>query len=134
MSTIVFLWWPFVIYSGWVTVASIANTSAYLTKIGWSGFGASGIFWTVLMIIIATAINLYVTWKRNMRTFALVGAWALIAIAVANKGVQELIVIIAFVSAGILIVSSTIHAIKNRVSHPLSQLVRSKSTGHPAEK
>jgi len=41
ISVIAFLWWPFVFYSGWVTVASIANVSSYLVKIGWDGFGIS---------------------------------------------------------------------------------------------
>ena len=64
-SVILFLWWPFVIYSGWVTVASIANLSAYLVKIGWNGFGISDMIWTLIMILIATIINLMVIWKRN---------------------------------------------------------------------
>ncbi|MDX1470894.1 MAG: tryptophan-rich sensory protein, partial [Flavobacteriaceae bacterium] len=73
LPTILFVWWPFVIYSGWVTVASIANVSAYLVKLGWDGFGLSEVFWTVSLIIVAVIINLLVTWRRNMREFALVG-------------------------------------------------------------
>ena len=113
-SVILFLWWPFVIYSGWVTVASIANVSSYLVKIGWNGFGISPEIWTLIMIVIATALNLTITWKRNMREFALVGAWALIAIGVANNRNSSLIAYAAFFTAAILIVSSALHAFKNR--------------------
>ncbi|MFT6868999.1 MAG: hypothetical protein ACJAYY_002739 [Paraglaciecola sp.] len=113
-SVILFLWWPFVIYSGWVTVASIANVSSYLVKIGWNGFGISPEIWTLIMIAIATALNLTITWKRNMREFALVGAWALIAIGVANNRNSSLIAYVAFFTAAILIVSSALHAFKNR--------------------
>lgn len=119
LSVIVFLWWPFVIYSGWVTVASIANISAYLVKIAWDGFGVSPVIWTVIMIAIATIINLAITWIRNMREFAMVGAWALIAIGVANKNGTDFIIYTAYGAALVLIVSSGIHGFINRKTNPL---------------
>lgn len=33
-NTIFWLWWPICLYSGWIAVATIANISAYLSKIG----------------------------------------------------------------------------------------------------
>ena len=117
-SIIVFVWWPFVIYAGWVTVASIANISTYLIKIGWDGFGISEMTWTIIMIGIAVVINLVITWKRNMREFALVGAWALVGIGNANKGINDTITGIAFVSAGVLLLSVAIHGYKNRATNP----------------
>ena len=122
ISTILFLWWPFTFYSGWVTVASIANVSSYLVKTDWDGFGISPVIWTISMIGIATLVNIMVTWKRNMREFALVGAWALIAIAVANKSEQETIYITAVVAAILLLVSSGIHGFKNRATNPFIKL------------
>ena len=74
------------------------------------------------MIGIATLVNIMVTWKRNMREFALVGAWALIAIAVANKSEQETIYITAVVAAVLLLVSSGIHGFKNRATNPFIKL------------
>lgn len=123
IAVILFLWWPFVIYSGWLTVACIANVSVYLSKIGWEGLGMSPIFWTILMIVAATLLNLTVTWKRNMREFALVGAWALIAIAVANWNSQESIKITALVATGILVLSSVIHSIKNKETNPAKKCI-----------
>jgi len=35
-----FIYWPFALYSGWITVASIDNISASLTKIGWEGWAS----------------------------------------------------------------------------------------------
>ena len=122
IGTILFLWWPFVIYSGWVTVASIANVSAWLEKLQWNGFGLSDASWTIVMILIATLINLMVTWRRNMREFALVGAWALIAIAVANSKAYPLVRIIATTAAVVLIASSLWHGWKNRAANPLRKL------------
>ena len=121
ISVILFLWWPFVIYSGWVTVASIANVASYLTKIGWDGFGLSDVVWTIIMIVIAVVINLMVTWKRNMREFALVGAWTLVAIAVANNGAYESISLVSLIAATILMISSGIHGFKNRHTNPINK-------------
>lgn len=110
-TTKLFVWWPFVIYSGWVTVASIANVATYLIKINWTGFGVSPFTWTVILISVATIINLIVTWKRNMPAFAFVGSWALIAIGVANQ--EYNLVVIANAAAGILMVSSLLNIFKN---------------------
>lgn len=119
---IVFVWWPFVIYSGWVTVASIANVSTYLIKIGWDGFGISEVTWTFVFITIAIFINQYVIWKRNMREFAIVGAWALVGIGNANSMTNENIMYFAFSSAVILIISALIHGFKNRATNPFMKL------------
>ena len=122
LPVIAFLWWPFVVYSGWVTVASIANISAWLKKIEWSGLGLSEAFWAVSMIVVAGIINLLLTWTRNMREFALVGAWALIAIAVANWDVSPAVMYSALITAVILISSSGIHGYLNRATSPLRKL------------
>ncbi|MDC7994814.1 tryptophan-rich sensory protein [Altibacter sp. HG106] len=119
ISVIAFLWWPFVFYSGWVTVASIVNVAAYLTSENWDGFGLSETIWTVIMIVVAVLINLVVTWTRNMREFALVGAWALVGIGMANQATDTTLAATAFIAAGILCVSSGIHGFKNRHTNPM---------------
>lgn len=118
LEKIAFVWWPFSLYSGWITVALIADLAAYLTKIKWNGFGISEIAWTIIMMIIAGIINLIITWKRNMREFALVGAWALVAIAVSNWNVEKSIAYSAITIAVILFISSSIHAYRNRANNP----------------
>lgn len=127
VPVIVFFWWPFVIYSGWVTVASIANVSAYLVKIGWSGFGLSPVVWTIIMISLASVINLVIIWKRNMSAFAIVGAWALIAIGLANQNVETMVAKTAFVAVGILIGSSIVHWIKNFKTSLIAKLLKLKT-------
>lgn len=121
IPVIAFLWWPFVFYSGWVTVASIACVASYLTKIGWDGFGISEVVWTIVMIIVATIINLLVIYKRNMREFALVGAWALIAIAVANHDKHMVIVYAGTIAAAILICASMLHGYLNKATSPIEK-------------
>ncbi|MDO1502604.1 hypothetical protein Q2T40_21045 [Winogradskyella maritima] len=66
-------------------MATIANISAYLTKLGWDGGFISEEIWTILMIFAAVVINLLIILKRNMREFAMVGVWALVAIYIRHK-------------------------------------------------
>lgn len=122
LKKIAFVWWPFCLYSGWITVALVADMAAWLTKIHWNGFGISGVVWAIIMIIIAGVINLIVTWKRNMREYALVGAWALVAIAVANWNSKQSIFIAAIGVAVVLVISSGIHAYINRETNPIKNL------------
>ena len=114
MKQIAFVWWPFSLYAGWITVALIANIAAWLTKINWDGFGLSSITWTIIMIIIAGIIYLLMTWQRNMREYALVGVWGLLAIAVANWTTEPSIVQSSIIISVIIFLSSTVHAIRNR--------------------
>lgn len=114
LKKIAFEWWPFAIYVGWIAVALIANIAAYLTKMEWTGFGISAVSWTVVMIGIAAVLNLYLTWNRNMRESAMVGAWALIAIFVANRNQNETVAISALIAAAILVISGAIHGYRNR--------------------
>lgn len=107
------VWWPFTVYAGWISVALIANIAAFLTKSGWEGLGLSENLWTVLMIIAAGLVYLFITWTRNMREIGLVGTWALIAVAMANKGINPDIYTTALITAIITGLSSTAHAIRN---------------------
>jgi len=108
LQTAVFLRLPFYIYSGWISVALIANVSAYLKKIGWSGFGFSETTWTIIMFAVATLVHLYMVWKRDMVSFALVAVWALVAIAVANQNHNETVYISAIVTAVFLALNAVI--------------------------
>ena len=116
-KTVVFEWWPFAIYLGWIAVALIANIAAYLTKIEWGGFGISNVSWTIIMIVTATGLNLFLTWNRALRESAMVGAWALVAIAVSNWNGEQSIVQSAIVAAAILLINNAIHAYVNRGNH-----------------
>lgn len=85
-----FVWIPFSLYSGWLTVALIADIAAYLTKINWKGFGIPEATWCMLMIFVAGALHIYVAWKRRLYWFSLVSVWALIGIAAANEDVSNI--------------------------------------------
>ncbi len=124
LKKIALVWWPFCLYSGWISVALIADISAWLTKIKWNGFGISAETWTIIMMLIAGILNLLITWKRNMREFALVGAWALVAIAVNNKSSHQPVFFVAIAIAVILVISTFIHGYKNRKTSPFKNIFR----------
>ncbi|HAZ26697.1 MAG TPA: hypothetical protein DCY95_20765, partial [Algoriphagus sp.] len=105
------------LYSGWIAVATIADFSAYLAKVGWTG-GSNELTWTLIMILVATALNLWIIYTRNMREFALVGAWALIAIAVRHWEVIQEIQWISAAGAVTIILYAGAHGFKNRKSNP----------------
>jgi len=118
LRTIATVWWPFCLYSGWITVAVIANVSAVFVKWGWNGLGLEPETWAVVMAIVAGVIYLLMTWTRNMREYASVGAFGLIAVGVADQQRAPSAAITAFVVAGILVVSSGIHGYRNRAYSP----------------
>ncbi|MBN3580874.1 hypothetical protein JYB64_00645 [Algoriphagus aestuarii] len=115
---IFWLWWPICIYSGWIAVATIANISAYLAKIGWTG-PFNEVTWTMIMIGIGAAVNLFMIQTRNMREFAMVGVWAFIAIAVRHWESIPEIQWTAAIASLILFVAASIHGYKNRATSPL---------------
>ena len=107
------VWWPIGLYSGWIAVATIANIAAFLAKIGWQGF-LGEVPWTVIMIIVATAVNFLVLYRRNMPVFAGVGVWALVAIAARHWDSMPIIQWTAVAGAIILVGSIGWFLIKQR--------------------
>jgi hypothetical protein len=122
-STIALVWWPICLYSGWISVATIANVSAYLIKLEWEGAPFSEISWTVIMIVIATILNLVMIWKRNMREFAAVGVWALFAIYVRHKDSLETIAFTALAGSILIFVYMAWHGFQNRKTNPFFKSV-----------
>ncbi len=117
LPVIAFVWWPISAYSGWIAVASIANVSAWLTTTGWD-LWLSEVTWTVIMIIVATLVNLFMIANRHMREFAAVGIWALIAIAVRHGESEPEIQYAAIAGAIILAAAIGLHAYKFRDTLP----------------
>lgn len=124
-STIIFGWLPIGIYAGWIAVATIANVAAYLSKLNWDGAFFSEQQWTVIMMGIATLVNIFMVWKRNMREFAFVGIWALYAIYNRHTGSIDALANMALTCSIILVVVVLAHFIQNRKTNPF---LNSKTT------
>ncbi len=121
---IAFVWWPICIYLGWIIVASVANVTVFLVSLGWEGGFLSPAGWAIAMIGVATIIYLLLLHYRNMREAALVGVWALIAIAVRQWSQQPEIVGAALVASAFLLIIVASHASKNHETLPLKKIKR----------
>ena len=71
---------PFSLYLWWICVATIANMSTWLVNIGRSGLWISDVYWTMIVIVVATILALFSLFKKNNIIFALVIIRAFIGI------------------------------------------------------
>jgi len=106
-----FLTVPLRVYLGWISVATIANATALLVKLGWGGFGLDPRFWTVLVIAAGLAVALgFSQWKREVAA-PLVVVWAYLGIVLKRTAVDadySRPVWIAAAAAGALILASIV--------------------------
>ncbi len=119
---IAFSWWPICLYSGWITVATIANIALYLTKIGWNGAFLTEVQWTIILMVVATLINLVIIYKRSMREFAAVGVWALFAIYIRHQDSLEILAYTALACSAVLLSVILFHGYSNRKTNPFFKL------------
>ncbi|MFJ7929673.1 TspO/MBR family protein [Peribacillus sp. NPDC096448] len=105
---------PFSVYTGWVSVATIANISYYLTYIKWDGFGVSRLNWTIFLQIAATTLAFVFAGKNRDWCYPLVFVWAFIGIGIRNSGAYPIITDISYILAAITFIVSITIFIKNR--------------------
>jgi hypothetical protein len=67
-------------YVGWVTVASIVDVSITLSTIGTAG----NVGWSVVMLLVALVLYMYIVFKFRDAVWGFVFAWATLFINVAN--------------------------------------------------
>ena len=77
---------PFGLYLGWITVATIANASVVQSALGWNDLWTGESTWTQAKLAIAAAIAGFVIFKRRDIVFTLVVAWAAVGISVGQAG------------------------------------------------
>ncbi|MBC2838514.1 tryptophan-rich sensory protein [Robiginitalea sp. SC105] len=121
IGTIAYVWWPICLYSSWISVAAIANAALYLNYMGWDGWGLGAINWTVALILVAIALNVFMVLSRNMREFALVGAWALLAIAVRHREASGFLLYTPLAGTALLGILAAWHGFRNRATNPMEK-------------
>jgi hypothetical protein len=77
-----FIWAPFSVYFGWITVASIANITVFLVSIGWNGFGIVDYVWTSIILLVGAFIGILRMHKDKNFAYGLVLVWAYIGILI----------------------------------------------------
>lgn len=93
---------PFSLYLGWISVATIANVSVYLTYVEWGGFGIPEVTWAALLITIAGILGLFLIGRVPSVAGTLAVAWGLTGIYYKLSGAETAyylqILIIVFVA------------------------------------
>lgn len=92
---------PFSLYTGWISVATIACISAGLYSIGWNGFGIADEIWAAALMVIALLIVGFTVWKFRDWVWALVYIWAIVAIAMRFTSIAP-VYITAYACASIM--------------------------------
>ena len=96
---------PFSVYLGWITVATIANITAWLVTISWDGFGISDVTWTIIVLCVATLLTLILLYKRRDIAYSLVIIWALLGIVIKRMQDQTEIATTATIAIVIIIIA-----------------------------
>jgi len=76
---------PFSLLSGWLSVATIANFSTVFVYMGWQGPVMTQVIITMIMIVFAGLIGIYVCARCKDFVFPFVISWACVAIAVSRS-------------------------------------------------
>lgn len=71
-----FLYLPFSIYLGWISVATIANITALLVGLNWGAWGISEVTWMIIILFIGAIIGILRSIKNKNIPYLLVFIWA----------------------------------------------------------
>lgn len=99
------------LYLGWVTIATAANVSAWLTDIGFDGFGLDPEIWGVTVVVVAAIVGIATAMVgRGRFTPAIALAWGLSWLAVARLTGEpdSRIVAIAAIIAAVLVLTAAV--------------------------
>lgn len=116
---IICVWWPLLIYTGWVTMASVVNIASLLKS--FDVILSPLISCTVLLLVTIGLLVLLV--KRNVRELLLASTWAIVAIGVQQLSGDKTVAYTACIAAIILLISLFIHAYRHRRSNMVKNLV-----------
>ncbi len=95
---------PFSIYLGWISVATIANMTSVLDYLNWGGWGLSPELWTVIMLLAGVGLAFGMASSRGDVAYGLVIIWAYAGIAVKNSG-TPLVATAAWIAVGLVMLA-----------------------------
>lgn len=73
---------PFSIYLGWISVATIANVSAWLVSLGFKSEGVMANIWTIVVLVVAGMLAVQMVKQYKDYGYAAVVIWAYIGILI----------------------------------------------------
>lgn len=96
---------PFNVYLGWISVATIANVTAFLVTLNWNGFGLEPSLWTILVLLVGGFLASAMLLQHKVISYALVVIWAFAGIILKRSSqliVEQGIIICAYFVIAIL--------------------------------
>ena len=81
----------FGVYLGWILIATVANFTAGLVSVGWSGWGLPEVGWTIIMIAAGLAVAAFCMIKLNNPFLAVAVSWAFLGIYLKRASDQPMI-------------------------------------------
>ena len=84
--------------------------------------------WAMIMIVVATALNLAMLYFRSMREFVMVGIWAISAIAYRQWDVYPNIQWTAVICCIVLGFATAYHAYLNWETNPMYKMLNKQHT------
>jgi len=104
---------PFSLYLGWISVATVANTTQLLDYLQWSRWGLAAETWMMIILAVVVGLAGTVAWQRRDVIYLLVLVWALAGIAVKQSAVS-LVANGAWAAAGIIAVFAVLSLFRAR--------------------
>lgn len=105
---------PTSLYLGWISVATIANITAYLVSVGVTtgALGLSAPVWSAVLVVIAAAIGVFFLARFHDYAFALVLLWAFYGVYVARPDAATVVTGVAI--AAVLVVLGALLSLRTR--------------------
>jgi hypothetical protein len=121
-----FIFIPFSVYLGWISVATIANFTAFFVDTSWTGFGMEEVYWAVILIFVALLLSLIVLRRERDYFFNFVIIWAFFGIYSRHKSIltddSNLVTNVALIALSTLIIATIVFLIQKSIfknRHPV---------------
>jgi hypothetical protein len=92
----------FGVYLGWICIATIANVTALLVNIKWTGFNIPQETWTIIMIFIGAVLIGLTVYRLKNPFIGLAVVWAFIGIAIKRQDDYRSIFISAIIALSLV--------------------------------
>lgn len=109
---------PFSLYLGWITVATIANVTSLLDYLKWNAWGVAPELWTVIMLAVAVIVAGLLFATRRDSTYLFVLVWAFAGIAIKHSAVPA-VTTAAWVATGLVALMAVANLALKRKLIPL---------------
>ena len=105
------------IYLGWISIALIANITAFLVSINWNAWLIDEVYWSSIMILIGLGITLFMVLSQNSFAFGLVVIWAFWGVYSRQSQVSSLVGIVALGCMLLIAVALLFKVFKLQLTH-----------------